>query len=86
MAKKNKESVKQAIQQLAIGNYKSYPEEYNTTTADINIRSLAKGYWDCRDGKEIVRDEQLGINLEDYQQWSKEAFTAFATTHADMLN
>ncbi|ASZ11592.1 hypothetical protein KTO58_17050 [Chitinophaga pendula] len=77
-----KENVKQAIQELAMGNYNSYPEEYSIDTAPAetveNIESLARGYWDCRDDKEVVRDEKLGIHLNDYQSWAKEAFAAFA--------
>ncbi|HVI47240.1 MAG TPA: hypothetical protein VM802_20350 [Chitinophaga sp.] len=79
MAKKSKAAVKQEIQDLAIGNYKSYPGEYASTDEQAfdNIRSLAKGYWDSRENKEVARDEQLDIRQEDYQQWTIEAHTAF---------
>jgi hypothetical protein len=88
MSKKNRESVKQAIQELAIGNYNSYPEEYNTETLETasNIKTLAKGYWDCREEKEITRDEQLGIGLDDYTLWSQEAFVAFVKQHETSMN
>jgi hypothetical protein len=79
MSKKNREGVKQAIQELAIGNYRSYPEDYGVEVGDTseNVQSLAKGYWDSRDIKEIERDERLGINLHDYEQWTREAFVVF---------
>jgi hypothetical protein len=79
MSKNNKNSVKQSIQELALGNYNSYPQEYEvaTETAADHIQSLAKGYWDCRDDKEIVRDEKLGINLDDYIAWTFEAHAAY---------
>jgi hypothetical protein len=74
-----KEGVKHEIQELAMGNYRSYPEDYNTQVSDIaeNVESLAKGYWDSRDDKEIHRDEKLGIDLEDYKHWTQEAFQEF---------
>ncbi|MCW3464403.1 hypothetical protein [Chitinophaga nivalis] len=79
MAKHNIAGVKQEIQTLAIGNYRSYPDDYGATPGETtrNIQSLAKGYWDCRDDREVVRDERLGIHLEDYQLWTKEAYHAF---------
>ncbi|WP_343675326.1 hypothetical protein [Chitinophaga sp.] len=79
MSKNNKEGVKQSIQELAMGNYRSYPEEYKEVSVETsdNIQSLANGYWDSRDDKEIQRDERLGIGLEDYRAWTKEAFDAF---------
>lgn len=85
----SKEAVKQEIQQLAIGNYKSYPGDYEETTPAIvaeNIRSLANGYWDSREYKEVERDEKLGIRLEDYQFWTKEAYDAFVTANQHSLN
>jgi hypothetical protein len=87
MSKNNKEGVKQSIQELAMGNYKSYPEEYNEVSVATteNVQSLANGYWDSRDDKEIQRDERLGISLEDYQAWTLEAFEAFVE-HEHMLN
>ncbi|PUZ22794.1 hypothetical protein DCC81_20420 [Chitinophaga parva] len=88
MAKNNIEHVKNEIQQLAIGNYRSYPQDYETSgTAVIqNIESLAKGYWDSRMDKEITRDERLGISLNDYQQWTKEAYDAFMKANGHSLN
>lgn len=89
MAKNNIENVKHEIQQLAIGNYKSYPQDYEeTTTVEVvqNIDSLAKGYWDSRMDKEVARDERLGISLNDYQQWTKEAYDAFMTENGHSLN
>ncbi|WP_298740078.1 hypothetical protein [uncultured Chitinophaga sp.] len=88
MSKNSKEYVKNNIQELAIGNYLSYPEDYSPARqeTEVNIQSLAKGYWDVRDVKEIQRDEKLGINLEDYISWTKEAFRAFVQQHADSLN
>lgn len=79
MSKNNKNNVKQAIQELAIGNYISYPQEYEVATdeATDSIQSLAKGYWDCRDDKEINRDERLGIDLDDYISWTLEAHAAY---------
>lgn len=88
MSKNNKDGVKQSIQELAMGNYKSYPEEYNdvsVATTD-NIQSLANGYWDSRDDKEMQRDERLGISLNDYQQWTREAFEAFMEVNGNVLN
>ncbi|WP_343692513.1 hypothetical protein [Chitinophaga sp.] len=87
MSKNNKEGVKQSIQELAMGNYRSYPEEYNEVSVATteNVQSLANGYWDSRDDKEIQRDERLGIGLEDYQAWTQEAFVAFVE-HEHMLN
>lgn len=88
MSKKNKETVKQAIQELAMGNYNSYPQEYNVEELETanNIKSLAKGYWDCREDKEIMRDEELGIGLDDYTLWTQEAFVAFVKQHETSLN
>jgi hypothetical protein len=88
MSKNNKDGVKQSIQELAMGNYKSYPEEYNEVTVEItgNIQSLANGYWDSRDDREMERDERLGISLHDYQQWTREAFEAFMEVNGNVLN
>jgi len=88
MAKQSKDAVKQEIQELAIGNYKSYPADYETATAVVsrNIQSLAKGYWDSREFKEVARDERLGINLEDYQHWTKEAYEAFMGANHQSMN
>ncbi|MBO9728336.1 MAG: hypothetical protein J7623_06820 [Chitinophaga sp.] len=79
MAKQSKDAVKQEIQELAIGNYKSYPADYEEAPAAVlqNIQSLAKGYWDCREFREVARDEQLGIQLADYQHWTREAYDVF---------
>jgi len=79
MSKNSREGVKHAIQELAIGNYKSYPEDYSVQKSESaeNVQSLAKGYWDSREDKEIHRDEKLGINLEDYKHWTQEAFEEF---------
>lgn len=79
MSKNSREGVKHAIQELAMGNYRSYPEDYGVRSGRVaeNIVSLAKGYWDSRENKEIQRDEKLGINLEDYKQWTREAFEEF---------
>jgi hypothetical protein len=79
MSKNSREGVKHAIQELAMGNYRSYPEEYGVQVADTttNVQSLAKGYWDSREIKEVQRDEKLGIRLEDYKQWTQEAFVVF---------
>lgn len=87
MSKNNKEGVKHSIQELAMGNYRSYPEEYNEVSVETteNVQSLANGYWDSRDDKEIQRDERLGISLEDYQAWTFEAFEAFVEAE-HMLN
>mgnify|MGYP003577713406 CR=1 FL=1 len=87
MSRNSKESVKHDIQELAIGNYSRYPQDYSPEQQDINdnIQSLARGYWDVRDMKEVQRDEKLGINLEDYITWSKEAFREF-TQHHNALN
>ena len=88
MSKKNKEGVKQSIQELAIGNYRSYPEEYKESTVETtaNIESLANGYWDSRDDKEMQRDERLGIAQEDYQQWTKEAYEVFVEANDHAMN
>ncbi|HJT74167.1 MAG TPA: hypothetical protein VJ720_09115 [Chitinophaga sp.] len=88
MSKKNREGVKHSIQELATGNYKSYPDEYGVagTVAVDNVRSLAKGYWDSREYKEIERDERLGIQLEDYQQWTQEALVAFRKQYGNSMN
>lgn len=79
MSKNSREGVKQSIQELAIGNYRSYPEDYGFQANDTaaNVQSLAKGYWDSREMKEVQRDEKLGINLDDYKQWTQEAFVEF---------
>jgi hypothetical protein len=79
MSKNSREGVKQSIQELAIGNYRSYPEDYGVQVSDTaaNVQSLAKGYWDSREIKEVERDEKLGINLDDYKQWTQEAFVVF---------
>lgn len=79
MSKNSREGVKHAIQELAIGNYRSYPEDYGVKAKDTtaNVQSLAKGYWDSRENKEVQRDEKLGINLDDYKQWTQEAFAEF---------
>ncbi|WP_295121078.1 hypothetical protein [uncultured Chitinophaga sp.] len=79
MSRMSKEAVKKEVQQLAIGNYKSYPADYETAPAIVseNVRSLAKGYWDCRAYTEVERDEKLGIRQEDYQFWTKEAYDAY---------
>ncbi|HEY9258885.1 hypothetical protein [Chitinophaga sp.] len=88
MAKHSKDAVKQEIQELAIGNYKSYPADYEEAPAAVsqNIQSLAKGYWDSREFKEVTRDEQLGIHLEDYQHWTKEAYDAFTKANQQSMN
>ncbi|CAL1517444.1 hypothetical protein [Chitinophaga sp. MM2321] len=88
MAKKNKEAVKQEIQELAIGNYVSYPDDYEATDAQAlnNVVSLAKGYWDSREYKEVERDDKLGIDLADYQLWTKEAHAAFLEANGHTLN
>ncbi|PUZ20903.1 hypothetical protein GA0116948_11827 [Chitinophaga costaii] len=88
MAKNHIDEVKHEIQELAIGNYKSYPEEYEKTPDEVNrsIESLAKGYWDSREDKEIARDERLGISLENYQEWTREAYTTFIAENAQSLN
>ena len=88
MAKNNIGAVKQEIQTLAIGNYKSYPEDFeNKPVAPLmNIQSLAKGYWDVRGDKEIARDERLGISLEDYKEWTREAYTVFMTVNGHSMN
>lgn len=88
MAKNNIDVVKQEIQQLAIGNYKSYPEEYEKAPGEtvMDTQSLAKGYWDVRDNKEIERDERLGIGLEDYKEWTREAYLAFTEVNAHSEN
>ena len=88
MAKHRKEAVKQEIQELAIGNYKSYPADYEVAPAAVsqNIQSLAKGYWDSREVKEVERDERLGINLDDYQLWTKEAYDAFMEVNHQSMN
>jgi hypothetical protein len=88
MSKNSKESVKHGIQELAIGNYSSYPQDYNPEQQDTtnNIQSLAKGYWDVRDMKEVQRDEKLGINLEDYISWTEEAFREFVKQEENALN
>lgn len=88
MAKQTVQAVKNEIQELATGNYKSYPEQYESTAADtlISVKELAKGYWDCRDYKEIMRDEKLGINLDDYQLWTKEAHSLFLKANGHSLN
>lgn len=88
MAKQSKDAVKQEIQELAIGNYKSYPADYEEAPAAVskNIQSLAKGYWDSREFKEVARDERLGIHLEDYQHWTKEAYDAFMKVNHPSMN
>ncbi|SFD90578.1 hypothetical protein SAMN05518672_103792 [Chitinophaga sp. CF118] len=88
MSKKSKESVKHEIQVLAIGNYRSYPEDYSTVARETstNVQSLAKGYWDSREYKEIERDERLGIQLEDYKHWTLEAFQEFMRNNENSMN
>lgn len=88
MAKLSKDTVKQEIQELAIGNYKSYPADYEEAPAAVseNIQSLAKGYWDSREFKEVTRDERLGIDLEDYKHWTKEAYDAFMEANHQSMN
>ncbi len=88
MAKQSKDAVKNEIQELAIGNYKSYPDDYEAAPAAVseNIQSLAKGYWDSREYKEVERDERLGINLDDYQHWTKEAYEAFMKSNQSSMN
>ncbi|SFW33694.1 hypothetical protein [Chitinophaga sancti] len=87
MSKKTKDGVKQSIQELAMGNFRSYPEEFNEVSGEIkeHVQSLANGYWDSRDDKEIQHDEHLGIRLEDYQAWTLEAFETFVK-HEHMVN
>jgi hypothetical protein len=88
MSKNSKESVKQSIQGLAMGNYRSYPEDYSVAAVEttVNVQSLAKGYWDSRENKEIERDERLGIQFEDYKQWTQEAFHEFMVANENSLN
>ncbi|MCF6405812.1 hypothetical protein L3C95_23135 [Chitinophaga filiformis] len=88
MSKNSKEGVKHAIQELAMGNYRSYPGDYGVEVRDTaaNVQSLAKGYWDSREVKEIQRDEKLGINLDDYKQWTQEAFVAFMKSNEYSLS
>lgn len=88
MSKNSLEFVKQNIQELAVGNYNSYPQDYDPAKQETskNIQSLAKGYWDVRDMKEIERDEKLNIHLEDYIEWSREAYQDFIAQEANALN
>lgn len=88
MSKNSKEFVKNSIQELAVGNYSSYPKDYNPAKQETrdNIQSLAKGYWDVRDLKEVQRDEKLGIHLEDYITWTQEAYREFTKQHENALN
>ncbi|HEY8917110.1 MAG TPA: hypothetical protein VIM87_11740 [Chitinophaga sp.] len=88
MSKNSLEFVKQNIQELAIGNYSSYPQDYNPVKQETsnNIQSLAKGYWDVRDMKEIERDEKLNIHLDDYIEWSREAYQDFIAQDVNALN
>ena len=88
MAKQSKDVVKHEIQELAIGNYKSYPADYETGPVAVsqNIQSLARGYWDCREYKEVERDERLGIGLEDYQHWTSEAYDIFMRANGQTMN
>ncbi|QHS58634.1 hypothetical protein [Chitinophaga agri] len=88
MSKNNREGVKHEIQELAMGNYRSYPEDYGVNVQDVstNVQSLARGYWDSREIKEVDRDEKLGINLADYQEWTQEAFAAFQKTNENSLS
>ncbi|SEW46481.1 hypothetical protein SAMN05428988_6380 [Chitinophaga sp. YR573] len=88
MSKNSIEGVKQSIQGLAMGNYRSYPEDYSVAKVETetNVESLAKGYWDSRESKEIERDERLGINFEDYIQWTQEAFSVFMRDNENSLN
>jgi len=88
MSKNSIEGVKHSIQELAMGNYRSYPEDYGVATVETetNVESLAKGYWDSRENKEIERDERLGIHLDDYKQWTEEAFQEFNRNNENSLN
>ena len=88
MSKNNRDGVKHEIQELAMGNYRSYPEDYGVNVQDVsaNVQSLAKGYWDSREIKEVHRDEKLGINLNDYQQWTQEAFSVFLKSNEYSLS
>lgn len=88
MSKNNRDGVKHEIQELAMGNYRSYPEDYGVNVQDVkaNVQSLAKGYWDSREIKEVDRDEKLGINLADYQEWTQEAFAEFQKTNEYSLS
>jgi hypothetical protein len=86
MSKNSIEGVKHSIYEQAMGNYKSYPADYesaDTVATEANVSSLAKGYWDSRDDKEVHRDEKLGINLSTYQQWTHEAFDAYMKNNAN---
>ena len=88
MSKNSIEGVKHSIQELAMGNYRSYPEDYGVATmeTETNVESLAKGYWDSREDKEIERDERLGIHLDDYKHWTEEAFQEFMQHNENSLN
>lgn len=88
MSKKNREGVKHSIQELAMGNYRSYPDEYGVAKHEVieNVKSLAKGYWDSREEKDIERDAHLGIQLEDYQEWTQEAFEVFEKEYLSSAN
>ncbi|MEC5146075.1 hypothetical protein [Chitinophaga sp. 212800010-3] len=88
MAKQSKDAVKHEIQQLATGNYKSYPADYEDEPAVVarHIQSLARGYWDSREYKEVERDDRLGINLEDYQHWTREAYDTFMKAYHSSSN
>ena len=88
MSKNSIEGVKHEIQELAMGNYRSYPDDFSVTAVDTttNVQSLAKGYWDSRENKEIERDERLGIQFDDYRQWTQEAFREFMKNNENSLN
>ena len=88
MSKNSIESVKHNIQELAIGNYSSYPQDYSPEQHETqdNIQSLAKGYWDSREIKEISRDEKLGIHLEDYITWTQEAYVDYVAHEDNAYN
>jgi hypothetical protein len=75
----NKQNVEQIIKELFSENYRMYPESYPESEnglvneeADDNCEQWAHDMWNNRLDTEIERDEDLGISLADYKDWSKQ--------------
>lgn len=80
-------NIKQEIQEMAVGNCISFPEEYaQDNQLEAKVHSLARGYWDSRRDKEVKRDEKLGINLDDYTKWTREALEQFMKENGGSQN
>jgi hypothetical protein len=76
-------NIETIIKDLAKQAFNSYPEVYNSEFPEKcaeSISELAKGYWDNRTEDEIERDENAGVDVNDYERWCAAAYEATIET------